>query len=150
MKIVPKVEVLKRLKTIYNQIPSFECKHCQLCSNPIFWLKPEEINIQEYLKNHHLSYITLSEEEFRLNDLKCPYLQNNRCCIYPVRPIVCRLQGLIPELTCPNNKTVLLSKGKYNKIISELNELNRDIDGIGEYYGTRKEVNHKIISKNVD
>ena len=150
MKIVPKAEVLKRIKIIYAQIPSFECKHCQMCSNPIFWIKPEEINIQEYLRKHNLSYITLSEIEFLRNNMKCPYLQNNRCSIYPVRPLVCRLQGLIPELPCPNNKTVFLSKEQYDRIILELNELNRDIDGIGEYYGTRKEAICKIISKNVN
>ena len=147
MKIVLKVEVLKRLKKIYAQIPSFDCKHCQLCSNPIFWLKPEEINIQDYLIKHHLSYITLSEEEFRHNEMKCPYLQNNRCNIYPVRPLVCRLQGLIPELSCPNNKRVMLSKEQYEKIILELNELNRDIDGICEYYGTRKKGKSKYYIK---
>ena len=149
MNIVPKAEVLKRLKRIYAQIPSFECKHCHMCSNPIYWFKPEEINIQEYLKKHHLSYLTYSEEEFRINDMKCPYLNRNRCSIYPVRPLVCRLQGLIPELSCPNNTTILLSREQYDTIIVALNRLNRDVDGISEYYGTRKEITQKSISKNI-
>jgi len=138
MKIIPKGEVIRRLNRIYAKVPSFECKHCLKCSNPIWWFKPEEINIREYLKQHHLNYLTFSFEEFKKNQMRCPYLQGNRCTIYPVRPIVCRLQGTIKELPCPYNKKPLLDGGQYKKIIFELNKLNRDLDALSEYFGTRK------------
>ncbi|MDG6218225.1 MAG: YkgJ family cysteine cluster protein [Candidatus Thermoplasmatota archaeon] len=145
MKIIPAVEVVRRLNKIYEQIPSFECKHCHKCSNPILWFKPEEINIRKYLKKNHLTYLTFSDEEFKENQMRCPYLQKNRCSIYPVRPIVCRLQGTIKELHCPNNKTPLLTETQYKKIIDELNNLNRSINGMGGYYGTRKGVNSDYL-----
>lgn len=147
MKIIPKAEIISRLNKIYDHIPSFECKHCQQCSNPIMWFKAEQININDYLQKHHLCFLTLSEEEFQQNQMKCPYLQNNRCAIYQVRPIVCRLQGVIPELTCPFNEKVLLSKEQYHRIVSEFNLLNRDICGIEEYFGTRKEISKQVVLK---
>ena len=141
MKIIPKIEVIRRLNGIYDLIPSFHCQHCQQCSNPIIWFKAEEINIKEFLKLHHLSYLTYSDEEFGQNQLKCPYLSKNRCMIYPVRPLVCRLQGLIPELFCPNNNSTLLSAETYQKIMLEIKKLNNDIGGINEFFGTRKSFN---------
>ncbi len=140
MKIIPAAEVIRRLNKIYAQIPSFECKHCQQCSNPIMWFKPEDINIRTYLKKNHLTYLSCTDEDFKKNQMKCPYLQRNRCSIYLVRPIVCRLQGNISELYCPNNKNSILTEEQYKKIIKELNDLNRDIDGMLEYYGTRKDI----------
>jgi hypothetical protein len=29
--------------------------------------------------------------------------QNGGCVIYEVRPLICRLQGTVPDLPCPNN-----------------------------------------------
>jgi Fe-S-cluster containining protein len=147
MKIIPAAEVIRRLNKIYAQIPSFECEHCQECSNPIMWFKPEEINIRTYLKKNHLAYLSLSDEDFKKNQMKCPYLQKNRCSIYPVRPIVCRLQGTILELHCPNNKNPLLAEKQYKKIIKELNDLNLDIGGMGDYFGTRKNINNSFLRK---
>jgi len=143
---IPKAEVLHRLNTIYLQIPSFECRHCHLCSNPIFWFYPEELNIRTYLKIHHLPYLTYSDEEFKQHYMKCPYLIKNRCVIYPVRPIICRLQGTIPELYCPNNTKPLLSKKQYKKIVKDFNDLLRDTDRMNEFFSTRKQINCNEVS----
>jgi len=140
MKIIPKAEIIRRLNKIYAKIPSFICYHCQQCSAPIMWSKPEEINIRNYLTIHHIEYITWSDEEFKSYQMNCPYLNNNRCSIYPVRPLVCRLQGLVGELYCPNNTKIVLSKEQYTLLIKELNDLTRDIGGTGEFFGTRKEL----------
>jgi uncharacterized protein len=146
MKLIPKAEVIRRLNKIYAKVPSFDCKHCHQCSSPIMWFKPEEINIKEFLKLHHLPYLTLSDEEFRLNRMKCPYLENDRCSIYPVRPLVCRLQGTISNLPCPYNSNFLLSEDQYKKIIKELDALTQDVDGIDECFGTRRELNSNFLA----
>ena len=146
MKFIPKIELIRRLNIIYDQIPSFDCRHCQQCSSPIIWLKPEEINIKEYLKKYHLQYLTLSDEEFQKNNLRCPYQQHNRCIIYPVRPLVCRLQGLIPDLPCQYNNTKLLSKEKYRFLIDELNKLNTEIHGEYELFSTRMALNSNFVN----
>ena len=147
MKNIPKAEIINRLNKIYDLIPSFDCKHCQKCSAPIMWFKPEEINIKEFIKKQELEYITWSDEEFKTNKMKCPYLQHNRCTIYPVRPMVCRLQGTITQLICPNNPHPLLTKKHYQRIIHKLNELNKMIGGIDDFYGTRKNLNQNHYMK---
>jgi len=141
MKTIPKAEIINRLNKIYDLIPSFDCKHCQKCSAPIMWFKPEEININRFLKKHDLKYMMWTDEEFKDHQMKCPYLRNNRCTIYSVRPIVCRLQGTIDELQCPYNPTVLLTHFQYKKIMKELIDLTIATEGIGEYFGTRRGIN---------
>ncbi|MBS3778461.1 MAG: YkgJ family cysteine cluster protein [Candidatus Thermoplasmatota archaeon] len=145
MKIIPKLEVIRRLNRIYAQIPSFECKHCQQCSNPIMWFKPEEINIKDYLKKHNLPYIVWTDEEFIDHHMKCPYLQDNKCIIYPVRPLVCRLQGIIFDLPCPYTKKTLLTEQQFRNIMKKVTDLNQDINGMNEHYGTRKKVNSNFF-----
>ncbi len=141
MTTIPKAEVIRRLNRIYSQIPSFDCKHCQKCSNPIFWFYPEELNIRSYLKQNHLPYLTYSDEEFKQYKMRCPYLKQDRCIIYPVRPIVCRLQGLIPELYCPNNTAVFLSPNQLGSIVKELNNLIKQTGTIDDWFSTHKHTN---------
>jgi len=138
-KIITKDELKNRLNKIYKKIPEFKCKHCHKCEQDlIIWFKPEEINIRDYMSKHNIEYITLSSKEFKKNNKQCPYLKNNRCIIYPVRPIVCRLQGTISELPCKYNKNQYMSKKQFATIKKEFNQLLKDIDALGEFYGTLK------------
>lgn len=132
-----KKKIIDRLNNIYSKIPDFDCQHCHECEGPIIWFKPEEINIREYLQKNNLEYITWSTEEFEKHYMKCPYLKNDRCSIYPVRPIVCRLQGNISELPCKFNKNNLITNGKYQEIKNEFNSLLKDIDAFNICYSTR-------------
>ena len=71
--------------------------------------------------------------------MKCPYLRNERCIIYPVRPLVCRLQGNISELNCKmlNNKNKM-SKMSLNKIRDEYVNLIIQTNGMYSFYSTLK------------
>ena len=133
-----KKKIIERLNNIYSKIPDFDCQHCHECEGPIIWFKPEEINIREYLHKNNLEYIIWSTEEFIKHHMKCPYLKNKRCSIYPVRPIVCRLQGNIPDLPCKFNKNNLITDKKLQEIKNEFNNLLKDINGFNICYGTRK------------
>src|SRR4030042_6858002 len=93
-------EIVSRLNGIYQQIPDCVWSHCHTCCGTIIWFSPEEVNIRSFLQQHQLEYVVWSTEEFTQHDMRCPYLRDDRCRIYPVRPIVCRLQGNIPELPC--------------------------------------------------
>ena len=130
--------MLLRLNSIYAQIPSIDCKHCQACSSPIFWFFPEEINIQRYLKTQNLPYITWSEDEFKNNNMRCPYLRNDRCSIYSVRPLVCRLQGIVEDLPCPNYATPLLSQQQVQYIKEMMTQLLHELNAMNKIFGTRK------------
>lgn len=139
------MEIIHRLNEIYSLIPQVPCRQCHQCCKQIMWFKPEEINIRSYLKKHNLSYITWSDEEFRAHDMNCPYLDEDGCRIYPVRPIVCRLQGVISELYCPFQSELLLTDVQVKQIMNQLNELTREIGGINDVYATRKTINNSSL-----
>ena len=70
--------------------------------------------------------------------MKCPFLKNDRCSIYQVRPIVCRLQGNIPDLPCRFNKNGYMSDETIKKIKKDFYELNKKFQGNSMFYSTRK------------
>ena len=131
-------EVINRLEHIYVKIPNkFPCRHCHECCNSILWFKPEETLIKDYLKKHNIKYIICPTEQFDQLNMRCPFLKDDRCVIYSVRPIVCRLQGNIPELLCKYNKNRLMTKKQFNKIKREFDTLVKDVNGVGIFYSSR-------------
>ncbi|KYK28882.1 hypothetical protein AYK20_06505 [Thermoplasmatales archaeon SG8-52-1] len=132
-------KIIKDLESIYSLIPSFECKHCHQCCGPIFWFEPEDILIREFMKENKIQRILWTREEFEKNQTKCPYLMNDRCTIYPVRPIVCRLQGNISELRCKlTDDAKLISQKKLNILKEEFFKLIRESNGTNVFYSTLK------------
>lgn len=134
-----KSEIKNRLETIYAKIPNgFPCRHCHECCGPIIWFKPEDILIRDYIESHNIEYMDGALKLTKKNNLRCLYLQKDRCSIYPVRPIVCRLQGHIPELPCKYNKNKVITKHQLKEIKREFDTLVKDTEGIGTFYGPHK------------
>jgi len=120
-------------------IPAFNCIQCHKCCGPIAWFKPENENIKQYLKKNKIKRFLWTIDQFEKNDMKCPYLIDNKCLIYPVRPIVCRLQGNIIELECKtlkNNK--FISKNELDIIKKEFLKLIEQTNGLDSFYSTLK------------
>ncbi len=123
--------MIARLETLYAKVPSFTCKdHCSECCGPIQWSDVEDTNIRSYLKEHGMEY---KSKRFSSHDIfkailsgdysgvTCPYVENDRCMIYPVRPLICRLQGLAEKLPCPHIKPEkVLTKDEINSLFAEL------------------------------
>jgi len=131
------------LLKIYSKIPEFKCKeNCGLCcgflshftEGTIFepigkgeYVEIEKEAIKEYLRLTGKKYKTVKGvREF------CPYLtEDKKCEIYPVRPLVCRLFGVMPEvenLRCPfiePEKTI--SYAEYEKTVKRIESLRRFI-----------------------
>lgn len=128
----------KELFNIYSKIPDFPCKQCAHCCNHIIWFKPENEIIREYIKNFNLQKtieINIQQDDKE----KCPFLKNNKCLVYPVRPIVCRFQGNISELPCKMyEKKKILSKKQVLKIKQEFNSFIKENGGYGIFYSSRK------------
>lgn len=113
------------LEKIYALIPEIDCKQgCHACCGPINWSPVEDIVIKEFMKNNNIKDIHWSVEQYVANDLLCPYLEDGKCIIYPVRPIICRLQGHVSKLPCPHIKGFDLSKQKEDEIMRKYTELN--------------------------
>ena len=113
-------EIRERLNEIYNQIPDgFDCKKCGGCCGPITWFEPERVVVQDYCKTHNIEYKEWREnieqlekkidreggESINEEDFKCPFLKENQCMIYPVRLLICRLQGQSSGLPCPHSSS---------------------------------------------
>ena len=82
-------------------------------------------------------HISWFDEDFKKNNYKCPYLQNNRCIIYPVRPIVCRLQGVIKQLPCKYNNKILTEE-EFLKIKNAFNKLLDKYKAKNYFYSTKR------------
>jgi len=133
------VKIIKSLKKIYISIPSFNCQNCHQCCGPIIWFEPEEILIKDYLIKKKINRIIWTKEEFKHNKMRCPYIINDKCIIYPVRPIVCRLQGNISDLKCKlSTNCKLMSQNELNFIREEFIKLIKQTNGINILYSTYK------------
>ena len=131
--------VIKSLEKIYTSIQNFNCQHCHQCCGPVIWFEPEELMIRDYLEKNKIKRILWTIEEFEQNHMRCPYLVDDRCIIYPVRPIACRLQGNISELKCKSsNDYRLMSEKELNDIREEFVKLIKQTNGMNIFYSTLK------------
>jgi len=133
-------ELIDKLSKIYSRIPDFKCREgCGECCGPIphftegtifdlsniGHVEIEKEAIKEYLRLTGKKYktVTVVEES-------CPYLiEDKKCEIYPVRPLVCRLFGVMPEaeeLRCPYIKPErTISYKKLEKIVRQIESLRK-------------------------
>lgn len=128
-------EYIKQLNEIYANVPETVCARCGNCCGPIGFTTLEEENIEKYLEDEGIDVRTCIVGTTRdqvlafTSDFKCPFLKDNECTIYPVRPIVCRLFGVIRggrELPCKHSvckrKLTAQYAGKLVKRVDRLNE----------------------------
>lgn len=110
----------KKLYEIYDTIPELKCvSGCNECCGVIFWFRIEEENIRRYLKEHNIEYRYAKS----LSD-KCPYFEDGRCVIYPVRPVICRLYGVVENLRCKYVAAKhYLKKKAAHQIIKEIEKM---------------------------
>ena len=103
----------KDLKSIYNKIPSMQCKSgCSDCCGiaPIIKEEAEKLGVNGSL---------LPFDE----NMRCKYIgENGGCTIYEDRPFICRLFGttLDPALICPHgcSPQVMLTKEQASNLFA--------------------------------
>ncbi len=133
------LDIKEKLKEIYSKIPSFNCINCNECCGPIIWFEPENLLIKDYLEKNNIDRIVWTKEEFENNNMKCPYLKDNRCSIYPVRPLVCRLQSVVSDLKCKQNiNQKNMSDKDLKLILQEFKKIIIESNGIDVFYCTKK------------
>ena len=75
-------------------MPPMRCDQgCDFCCTIAAASPSEYDRILAYAKAHAIKR--------RKQGVLCPWYQSGRCAVHPVRPLVCRLFGHAPELTCP-------------------------------------------------
>ncbi|MGL4911582.1 MAG: YkgJ family cysteine cluster protein [Romboutsia sp.] len=138
-----KNDLFNKLNNVYSTLPSGDCTGCgNCCMESVGINLIEFINIFEYLKNNdELRKKCLSKvlDYYFLEFVRkgaCPFKdENNRCLIYDVRPLNCRLFGH-------------WKKDDYNKNLSNVTQRNVDYNKvIKSKYGfdiSNEVVNYKI------
>jgi Fe-S-cluster containining protein len=116
---------LAKLRMIYDFIPSIKCdRNCHKCCGAHPWFPVEALNIRKFMFEHEI------EERFAKNLLAmCPYITEDGCLIHPVRPILCRLFGVvkqekhsIADMECPfaPKPEKMLFEEQAHELISEV------------------------------
>lgn len=136
-------KLFDKLNSVYRTLPSGDCSGCgKCCMESVGTNLIEFINIFNYLESRHelkkkclnkvIDYYFLEYIEKK----PCPFKDhNNRCMIYEVRPLNCRLFGH-------------WKKNDYNKNLTNITKRNQEYsDLIKMKYGfdiSKKVVNYKI------
>lgn len=126
---------IEKLNKIYAKVPEAVCTKCGKCCGPIGFTVLEEKNIEKYLEENALRVYPCVVGRtggciYTFDaKMRCPFHKDNGCAIYPVRPIVCRLFGVIEggrELPCNNvvckRKLSVQYAGKLVKQVDRLND----------------------------
>ena len=92
-KIRIRAEVESALERIYARIPKLACRRkCQESCGPILCHAAEWARMKA---------ATLVPIDQLAPDLTCPALLNGACSVYSVRPLICRLWGVVRAMACP-------------------------------------------------
>ena len=91
----------------YN-IPKHDCKNCGECCGVIPCTPSELSQIQNYVKKNKI------KPKIQTN-MTCPFRNNkdHKCNIYPVRPMMCRLMGVVIGMTCKHGNSHQIDGSKF-------------------------------------
>lgn len=84
---------MSTVEQIYATIPNLNCRRkCRESCGPIIVFGVEWDRMQA------ASLVTIGEVN---SHLECPALTGDSCSIYSVRPLICRLWGVVLAMRCP-------------------------------------------------
>jgi Fe-S-cluster containining protein len=85
------------IEDLYNLIPDFICTPgCRECCKNFgvpSRTQVEDERVKAFLREHKM-------QPGQAKGGTCPYLNQEGCSIYPVRPLICRLYGTSPNYMC--------------------------------------------------
>lgn len=79
------------LDGLYSELPRIEC--AGKCANSCGPVMMSRVEWQRVCRAG-------GERWAQADDLTCPYLENERCTVYEVRPMLCRLWGVVEGMPC--------------------------------------------------
>lgn len=90
------------------------CNNCGGCCGPIIASKKEIRAIENYIDTLSIFYRDQLRSQKR-DDLTCQFrdIDNRKCAIYPVRPILCRLMGVTKGMVCCNGNSAEIDGMKF-------------------------------------
>jgi hypothetical protein len=79
------------LEELYAELPALECKG--LCAESCGPISMSRVEWQRVCRARGA--------ELKASSLMCPLLEHECCSVYEVRPMLCRLWGLVESMKCP-------------------------------------------------
>ncbi len=99
----------RRLRQIEAELPTINCKKlCQSYCGVIPMTHLEHERMEGVAGKIETTELPLPHGTFRVmmtGDGTCPMLRDGKCSVYEVRPMICRLWGLVEKLRCPHGCT---------------------------------------------
>lgn len=97
------------MNILYNIPRHKNCTNCGECCGLVPASKVEINTIRNYIATHGISPIKHKDK------VTCPFRDNEakKCLIYPVRPTICRLMGVVKGMSCPNGNTCEIGGDKF-------------------------------------
>jgi Fe-S-cluster containining protein len=107
------------LAALYAELPVIACAgKCAESGGPVFMSRVEWQAVCRAGGERHADALTEREHHHQqdrlvggepvarsdsrsVSALTCPYLENERCSVYEVRPMLCRLWGVVESMECP-------------------------------------------------
>lgn len=99
----PDREAVKRLEAVYAKLPKLACQgRCQECCGPI-GMSPVEHQRMAERGRPIPGVIAKGQPDYVFSPhLRCPQLAGNgRCTVYAIRPMLCRIWGMVESMRCP-------------------------------------------------
>lgn len=90
-----------------EKLPKHNCKNCGGCCGPVPINADEKKHIQMYVDSHNVKVNRLHDK------LTCKFRVDGKCSIYPVRPMLCRLMGVVKGMDCKYGNTCEIDGSKY-------------------------------------
>ena len=96
--------MMKSFTLIYSAVPRINCKgKCQGSCGPIA-AYPREVEHFEKAtgKKFPDAAVIINRTIKEGSPMECPHLNPiGQCSVYPNRPLICRLWGVVPDMPCP-------------------------------------------------
>lgn len=104
------------MNELYNIPRHKNCTNCGECCGLVPASQAEINTIRNYIATHNISPIQYKDK------VTCPFRDNEakKCLIYPVRPTICRLMGVVKGMYCPNGNTCEIDGYKFLPKAAEL------------------------------
>ena len=89
----------RRIAELWAEVPTIACKgRCPSSCGPIDASRAERRILREHgIRLRALPLLDVACGEVRT----CPALVDGRCSVYAVRPLICRLWGVVESMPCP-------------------------------------------------
>lgn len=119
-------------------LPVMNCMRCGDCCGLIGCSQDEFAKVAAFIKRNKI--------QPRRQGMTCPFFKTDRCIIYEVRPLICRIYGHIddPLMTCPHGCNVNISpevkKRIDDKYFGEYNHRGQGLRMLHEFAYQFKEI----------